>query len=460
MSLNLSYLTIFSFVYLSFSTIYFYLFWLKAPWSYFTSLLFLGLSCIQLFNIISKEGELSFSKGRIVQILSIALLITFLSGISGIGGMPSFDIRHHLQKVFDFSQIDSPIFYKEAFAYASYYYGFYIVPGLVFKHIGHINIVLFLWESLGLFLGLCWISHVFKGTILYILLLFLVSNLLSIVFPVINNESLLTSPFFYFQDTQWNLLPLYLSLRWIPNQFIYVFILIGIILTLKPHQLPNISTLLISGLFWSPFATLSIGIIYLCLTFKHLIRQRYFFIYLLVNAFLAGFLVLYLLSNKSSTSIEFALESVANLKDYIVLIIFDVIIFYFLINKEFQKMPALIVSLILLLLFPLIKLGVSNDLYSRAILPPILVLYIYYIKSFSYRDSKYFFRIILLLSISILPLKYIGYSTLQLTLKPEFVPISSKNTYVLLKQDYPEKNVADQYLMNKDSFFYKYLLAK
>ncbi|MCD8538912.1 MAG: hypothetical protein LRY55_03475 [Leadbetterella sp.] len=430
-----------TYLYINLPVALFYFFWLRAPWGWIAFLLFVAYSFYQIVSIRSDEYNFRFTWPEVLMISGLCVILIVVSGISGVGGASTFDTSHHIQKVFDFSSSDPPIYYKNAAAYASYYYGFYIVPGLLLNSFGNITAVFFLWQFFGMFIGLSWLYLLLNRNYLHLILLFLVSGLLSFLAPLFRLDNFLFSPYFYFQDTQWNLLPMYLSLRWVPNQFIYTAILTGVIMYLKPRHLVHGSTLLISGLFWAPFPTLIMGVIYLIRVIPVLVKEKTASpsIFLVTNAFLVSFIFLYLIANQTSNSWEFSLTGSPRILNYISLVCFEILIFYGLTEPRFRQKTELKVALGILVLLPLVKLGAGNDLFSRASLPLLLILYIYFVKSLSYKTGKWPYRIVVMVLVSLLPLKYIGDNIRKFSLEPFYVPSEQIDTYSLIKKDYQKQ---------------------
>lgn len=453
---------ILTYLYVSVPVSLFYLFWLRNPWAIVAFLLFLGYSVYQVTRIRSEKYNFHFTGSEILKILGLCVVLIVVSGVSGVGGASTFDTSHHIQKVFDLSHMHFPVYYKNATSYASYYFGFYIIPGLMLNILNHITSVFFIWELCGMFIGLLWLYLLLGRNYGYLILLFFVSGLLSFLIPLFRLDNFLLSPYFYFQDTRWNLLPMYLSLRWVPNQFIYTAILTGLVMYLRPRDLMNSSVLLISGLFWAPFPAFIIGIIYLGRVWPALVKKKAssLFIFLLINGFLASFILLYLLANKTSNSLEFTLTTYDRILNYFSLICFEILVFYALTESRYQQRTEMKLTLGILMFLPLIKLGEGNDLFSRASLPLLLILYIYFLKSFSYKTGKWKYRMIVMVMVSLLPLKYIGDNLRKFSLKPFHVPSARIDTYNLIRKDYQSQKVADQYLMSPDSFFYKFLLKR
>lgn len=449
-----------TFLYINIPLVLFYLYWLKWYWVLPTVLLFFAYTVFQANRL--RTEPLEFTWGEIAKLLGLSGVLVLVSGISGVGGKSTFDIIHHLQKVYDFTQSSLPIYYEEPAAYASYYFGFYIVPGLLLGIVENISLVMGLWEWIGIYLGLTWMYLLLKRNFLHLLLLFFVSGFLSIMIPLIQGENLLTSPYFYFKDTRWNLLPMYLSLRWVPNQFIYTLILTGMLLYLQPKKLIHVSTLLLSGLFWTPFPTLVLGCIYLLRLYPVLLEssKRFLLSFFGINLFLASFLVFFLTANQTSTGIEFTLNSSDRWINYLGLIGGEILIFYLLLEPKYRKQNVLTLVMVLLLFLPLFKLGMGNDLYSRASLPLLMVLYLYFVKSLGTPSPRQVLRLVVLLFVAFLPLKYIGDNLRHFSLKPHYVPQEQYDTYDLIQRDYQSSAVADQYLMDTNSVFYKYLLDK
>lgn len=415
-----------------------------------------------MISIRSEKYNLHFTWSEILKISGLCVALVVVSGVSGVGGASTFDTSHHIQKVFDFSHIPLPVYYKDASAYASYYYGFYIVPGLLLHYLSNLTTLLFLWEWGGMFIGLSWLYLILKRNYFYLILLFLVSGLLSFLAPFFRLENFFFSPYFYFEDTRWNLLPMYLSLRWVPNQFIYTIILTGVVMYLRPRDLLNISTLLISGLFWAPFPAFIIGIIYFVRLLPALVKEKFpaLLVFVIINVFLVAFIFSYLMANQSSHSFEFTLTDLPRVLNYLSLIGFEVLIFYWLTEPRYRQKVEMKIVLIFLILLPLIKLGVGNDLFSRASLPLLLILYIYFIKSLSYKNGKWKYRVAVMVLVSLLPLKYMGDNVRNFSLEPFYTPSARIDTYHLIKKDYQSQNVAGQYLMSRNSFFYKFLLKR
>ncbi|MDT4875826.1 hypothetical protein FQZ97_1112240 [compost metagenome] len=150
------------------------------------------------------------------------------------------------------------------------------------------------------------------------------------------------------------------------------------VLFLKPRDLVNTSTLLISGLFWAPFPALILGIIYLVRVVPALVKEKIasISIFLVVNAFLISFIFFYLTANQTSNSLEFTLTDSSRILNYLSLVCFEILIFYWLTERRYRQKTEMKVVLGILIILPLIKLGVGNDLFSRASLPLLLILYI------------------------------------------------------------------------------------
>lgn len=450
-----------TYLYINSASLFFSWCWLASPWKYLCSLAVIVLSVVQLSRISMVQVKLG--SVDLLKIAFWACIFTLLAGVSGIGGASTFDIRHQLQKVFDIQSLGMPIYYPGE-GYASYYFGFYIVPGILLYWIKNVSLVVLFWEILGLSIGLSWLYLAFNKRVLGLVLLFLVSGLLSFLVPLWNGESILSSSFFYFTETQWHILPMFQSYKWVPNQFIYVLILVGLVLNLRQGKLIHISSLVVSGLFWAPFSTLIIGLIYLAVIFKQRseisFEKKDLIIFLGCNSIVAFFLLLYLAGNNTSGSVEFLLSDFGRLRMYVLLVFFEVIVFYLLIGQQYKYRVELMVSLGILLVLPLIKMGVGNDLFSRSTLPVLMIVYIYFIKSLLDRGKHFYVRLCLLGLVSILPLKYLSYGVINFSTKPYYSPTNEKNTYTLIEEDYQSKKVAGQYLLREDSFFYKHLLSK
>ncbi len=447
-------------LYVNIPLVLFYYYWLVNPWKILTATLFTGLTFYQIFASSNIQIQISAFEKTKIFLLTAALML--VSGITGIGGSSTLDLIHHLQKTYDFSSKSLPIYYDNPSAFASYYFGFYIVPGLILKHVSNIHLLLGIWEMLGLYLGLTWLYLICKRNFYHILLLFFISGVLSFIMPLLEGKNLLSSSYFYFYETRWNLLPMYLSLRWVPNQFIYTLIVTGIVLYLRPKELVNLSSLFIAGLFWAPFVAIILGIIYLLKVWPEFSKTKVknLSIYLGLNVLATLGVALYLLSNQTSSAIEFTLTSSESILNYLLLLFGEIIIFYLLTEKRYKLLMEMKISIVLLIILPMVKLGVGNDLYSRATMPLLLILYLYFIKSLSYPSQWKWAKILLIGIVSFLPIKYIGSNLKHFSWRPHYVPSEIKDNYDLILRDYQSKTVANQYLMKENSIFYKYLLDK
>ena len=452
------------FLYINSSLFLFFLNWISTPYSFLISFVFLGYSVSQFLSINLVHYPV-FNRNHLYWIGFISLVLTVVSGISGLGGLPQFDINHHLHKIVDIGKLTWPIYYFDPRSFASYYFGFYTVPGLVYTFFGNVKLVAFCWELLGVYIGLFWIYLFFNKSILKTALVFGHSGLLSIIMPLFKNESLFTSKYFSFSDIPWFLLPNYFTLRWVPNQFIYGVIAIGLFLYFrKTKNLIYISTIVIAGFFWAPFVSLFFGLIYFvslihCLYRGYIAWDKNLVYHLVINSFLLSIIFLYLISNQTSQSIIFLIDSKQRIINYCLVLFLEVLVFYSLIQKKYKLRIELLVALVSLITLPLFKLGNGNDLFARGSFPMIFIVFLYFIKSIKFNTTLVNIkRIVLLLLISILPAKYLIHSVLNFSFKLDFK--ESRDVYIAIKRDYQSKKVADQYLMNSNSFFYKYLLKK
>lgn len=453
-----------TFIYVNISLFLFYQTWVSSPYSFFTSMIFVGFTIFQIKKI-NIEHIAVVGKRDLILLSVLSLVLILASGVSGLGGIPAFDINHQLQKVVDAGHLKWPIYYREPASYASYYYGFYLIPGLIYSIIGNVKLVMLVWETLGTFLGLYWIFLFLNSNILKTVLVFSHSGLLSILAPLVKQESLIFSRYFYFSDVPWSLLPNYLSLRWVPNQFAFCLIIVGMFLYFRnTKNILYLSTLFISGFFLAPFVSFFVGIIYLsklAIIFREKLsnQKKEVLSFLIVNGFLVIFLLFYLISNKTSQSFEFQLNTTERIRNYLLLILIEVLILYSFIYKKYRKLMEVRIALVILFLIPLYKLGHYNDFYARGNLPMILILFLFFLKSLKFDISyKNLCRLTFIVLMSITPVKYFFYAMSGFSLNTTFK--ESENVHTLLMKDFQSKDIADQYLMNSNSIFYKYLLNK
>jgi len=465
-----------SIFYLSISTLVFFSSWLLAPLSY----LFSGLFVIVLFFWI-KEVQLSEElhqeiNKRDVFILVLSSLI--LSVLSGSGGFSfqSFDYIHQNAKLNDITKSDFPIYFKSANSYATYYFGYYIPPGLIIKYFNlqQYSIAYLIWTALGIFLGLGLLFVCINQSLKKLLSIFLFGGVFPFASSLINYFDrplkLITSGYEPYTKMRLSFLSLMGNFVYVPNQIIPVLIVTPIVLfdLSKRNYIRPIFPISLT-IFWSPFPFLGLLVLNGCTLLVNEYKSSFAFINmkkLFLNTFFNVLtfspLLVYFTSGLSELEMGFFYKFQENyIPKWLIFVFLEVLIFFYFLRKSNFFRTPLQISVISLCIIPLYKIGMGNDFCMRVSMPFLLVLYLCLAQCIFSNKFESKILIFLLVLGSIQPIKIIarGFITFDINGYKKVSYSKFLDTYDSLIKTY-NKQIADQYLMDPKSKFYKYLLNK
>ena len=359
-------------------------------------LLAVGVIAIFIYNYrLKQESVATVSRRQIAQISVISLVLIAFSGIGGFC-FQSFDYWAHNSKYYTLFNHDWPVLFKANGRYACHYFGFFLVPALISKMLGELSgIALYIWASIGLFLGFCWI-FIITGKSYLSLVLFLslggVGHLVKVVTLHLIGLNYHVPPFFT------EIWPVLYQAQWAPNQLIPIIIVSSIIfhdyVFLKK---PERSFLAVIAIFiWGIFPSIVFVIIFsllILLRYNRDIRgffQRKVMVDILVPGMLFIPTFFYFLSGKGSVIAGFIwqfnpLNEIAFHYFFGVVIDLGVLVgIVFILNLHKSVNKDIILALFTLLVFiSLFRMGKWNDWFLRGNTPVLILLSLFILQSFS-----------------------------------------------------------------------------
>lgn len=484
MTLTLNQLKRASLLFVVTPNILFLYFWVISPINIICCLLLVMGSILYFRTNTTSNTPKSIDSQSLIIIAFLAFLFAIISGVGGFADQ-IFDYLGHNTKFRDLLINDWPFKYKSINQYPCYYFGYYLVPAYLAKHIGHINSLSIIWVFVGIYLVMLWV-YILIGNKKYwsILIFFLwggfyavLYNLYGVIakwFPI---EHLYWSDFVPMSKGFLVYMPLYLSLIWVPNQFLPSCIAISVIVYEIYFEKKNYGASIFIPLLaiWAPFAGLGVGVLFAGMFIIQNIKKELTFsiktdaISLLLIILGVSPIILYLLSTNSGESVKgFLWNFEPNWLLY--WIFFIVIEFGFItylairIKQDSIYTKYLSIILLYLLLLPLLRFGFNNDLMVRGNIPAYYLLNIFltyqFFESLKSRSNTKWVLYILLIVGSLMPLKVMlrGLTHNKLALAPQTYFMNEDMYQILLHHHTPLE--AKQYLAREDSFFIKHLQKK
>jgi hypothetical protein len=478
-----------SIIYLALPNFLFYFYWVNIPTAILGTV---TLSYLILKDSLGKDYslEIVLNAGHLVSIIVFSLFLTLVSGICGLA-FQNVDYWAHNVKFYELMSYNWPLRFDEAVI--SYYFGYYVVPGFVFKMTGEISeIVIFIWTWIGLLLGVCWLYLVLNKKLILVWVVLCIGD-----FPRLFKAlfSLFSVKLYSFEDFGIEIWSNFENLLWVPNQIIPTLLIGGMMgYALKKRQQLDLLVLPVAlSFWWAVFPTFISGLLVGGLVVRSWIlfpgEQKWSRI---VNRSLLPFLVcapvlIFFLSHKASPLSGFVWtfrDATSNfIVEYVVNIGLNVIIFfslYFLYKRAklpgFDSIPAYFVF-VLIVTLPLYRMGEVNDLLFRGAMPLLLLIGMYLLYPLSISSGDDFFLmvrkkpvmmalIILLFSSSIICLERVFRAAVHNPIiagtvlnKHGFEPIPYdryNNVYEVLQMKWSQKG-ADQYSGDTNSYYEKYI---
>ena len=426
---------------------------------------------------------------NLLSLVGLALFTTLISGVSGIC-FQTLDHWAHNTKLYELFISDWPQRIPLKGPVVSYYYGYYVVPVLLSKIAGEIREdIIFIWTSLGFFLGLTWVYLALNKKMIFVILALSVGDTPRFIKLVLSN---LTGPLYEhgaFAIEPWSNFE---NLLWVPNQVIPTLIIGGMFVYILRSKL-NLEYMVLPvalSFWWAVFPSVTSGIVIAVVIFRKWILNRfkldwYGVLKLVVLPFLTCLpVLLFYLSHQNMPASGFIWQFSGSVSSRFTeyglniglnLVLFTLVYFYY---KKYSKsaLPIfpIFVTLCVIMIFPLYRIGKLNDFLFRGMMPCLLIAGIYifnplaqtdtYKKSWwLIRKTPYSFLLVLLLvsSSMIAAGRLFRAVTInqvtnrlfpaQVAFKP--IPYDAyPGIYQALQAKWTQEE-ADQYLGKKDSFY-------
>ncbi|WAC09463.1 hypothetical protein [Dyadobacter pollutisoli] len=332
------------------------------------------------------------------QMMQISLISLLIIAFSGIGGFcfQAFDFWAHNSKYYTLYNQSWPVLFKENGRYACHYFGFFLVPALISKGLGELSgIALYLWASVGLFIGLCWI-FVFTSKNYLALVFFLslggVGHITKVLLLHAIGLNYHVPPFFT------EIWPVLYQTQWAPNQLIPIIIVSCILFHDYVYaKRPERSFLAVTAIFiWGIFPSIVFVIIFGILVLFRYHKDLRYFLHprAMMDIMVPGLLFIptffYFLSGKNSVVAGFIwqfkpLNEIAF--HYFFGVVVDLLVLYgivLLLNLHKSAFSGFIHALFaLLIMISLVRMGKWNDWFLRGSTPVLTLLSLFILHRFS-----------------------------------------------------------------------------
>ncbi|WP_266363190.1 hypothetical protein [Tellurirhabdus rosea] len=478
-----------SLIYLLLPAILFTLGWFDPIFS-IPVLIGFGFLTVRAFRERSDVGA-DFTRQDLFYLAGMGLVLTLYSGIAGLSAQ-MFDHWGHNAKYYDLTVHNWPLFFPERDRYATYYFGFYLVPAFLSKITLGRPYEPFLagWTAIGFFLGISWVYLVTGRRKLLLLLLPLVGGL--------NNglkELLLHSFYGNHPITPhlYGFVSWFDQLQWVPNQLVSCTLISGMLLYNAFHRRQLESTFfpITLSFIWAVFPGAFFVVLYGFILIQKSIGQPFlkFFRETLAAHLVAGLIFLptfvYLNSGDGMPVAGFIWEYEAFPKlamRYFLSVVLDLGILYALCRYVTRQFPHLFPSWFVTALFVLFflathyRVGYYNDWLMRLQQPMLTITGIIILRGLAEafdqspvaRPAMLKWMVPILILWSPIALRraarttYRNAITTAIAGKPMYNPIpydKYPNTYQFLLHKHSQLE-ANQYLGKKNSVYERYLANK
>jgi hypothetical protein len=477
-----------SILYLLIPNILFVLGWFTTP---IAVLVVVGYSYL-FFREYRKKDDAQFISGKaLVVTLLVAFIWLFYSGVGGYTKQSS-DWLAHNTKFYDLYKHDWPIYFSEVGRYATYYFGYYLVPALLSKWAGVLlPTLIVLWTLVGFFLSLLWLNLLLKGNLLLLLLFFFMRGTGQLVNYLLHFTSLdLQRPPVFVPSVR----SVFEQSTFVPNQLIPVLICCGMLVYGLINRKKNDDLFFVITLMfiWGVFPAISTLAIFGILTVhRFLFRDGFkeqtwgdFLINFIVPAFLFLPTFIYFLSSDGTMVKGFLFSFEPGrviLINYLIGTLVDLLLIFILVkslNKGSGSVPGWFVYALfsVVLVISMFRLGEYNDLFYRGASPFIVILFVVILRGLAEAISnKNIPRTLLFYPAGILMICLV-FTQIQ-TVAPRLMrdnvatnyflgprekfaslPFGAySNTYQALLKGYKDEAGARQYLAAEQSWYQKYL---
>ncbi len=488
MQIRIGVLKFLTLLYISFGYLPFFLGWLRMPYGLMLSLLLLYVY-FQVFRATDFVRKEYFpAKQFLIGILLLFVWVAF-SGAGGMGLQVS-DIKKINTIIKELTERSWPLDYlvDGRHMYFSHYMGYFLPGPTLVGFLGYkfVQLFLFFYTFLGVFLGVFWLFRYIKGNFISFVFLFVIFGGISAFSLILRFGSQAPHEYlsrivnhgYVFWLNCFDLIPINFNtitdmMYWVHHHAIAAFIGVGVMLNdaFVDKNLKFTPLFVALLLFWSPLVTVGLAPILLFVIFRQNFRGIWTHINLLIAPLFFIVTATFLLSLESENIVKNFIfsdkyePSVSYLKQlgvYLYFLFFEVYVWaipiVWVLKKlfKYEQKGLFLMTIVVLSLIPLYRFGLWNDWSNRVSMPFIIILALFAYKAL-YNASG--FKKYLLLSLYALGahgfLIGFGGSFIASGYRIKFFPPEAKQVVSL-----PEVCIGypiSQFVAPENSFFYKYL---
>ncbi len=383
--MNIKLLRLTTLFYLLLPNLLFYLFWTNT-WISSAAAVFLARILYAEIRDARFSGRGSLTRKDLIKIILSASVLCALSGVSGFAYQTN-DYWAHNTKFFELFEHNWPIRIPSDGPAVGYYYGYYVVPALFSKLVGHLcEAAIFVWTVLGISLGLGWLYVALKGKLRYALLVLTFGDLAHVCVSLLTKIAGVPYAFGDFGIEVWSNFE---NLFWVPNQLIASLIMGGMLVYCLAERI-DIETMvlpIVLSYWWAIFpaftSSILVGIILFSKWARYGLPTRGLIHTILLPGLLTIPVLLLFISHQKPAVTGFIWNFPGEIKTRIieyslnigVTAAFSILIFGFLSQKIKTRTPTFpfyaVIGLIVIL--PLFRIGKVNDFLFRGLMPLLIV---------------------------------------------------------------------------------------
>lgn len=444
------------------------------------------------FSILKKDYQQDDSdfvnKPTLSQLLLLFFIALLFNSLLGIGEFrqQTTDFMANNFKIYDLVTRPFPVYYPDYKVYLCYYNAYYLPTAYVGKlfGLGICRYFLLLWSALGMFLTIIWLFTFTRKRPFLLILICLSYNqswIIIYLLRAINFQTAHFPPYFIQLNAfMLNINSFVNNYAWAPQHTIPASLGMCVVIhyfLLKINALPILLLVLLSTIFWSPFATIGLFPFVLVMSLQYLptIFSKIYFstlvgLLLLILAFCP--VMLYLTSTKgvNADNTGFIWNTATHnwLMYYVFYLIIHVGLWYALVFRRSSPYYFLLIILfIVVALLATFRIGIMNDLNIRATIPLLfalsIVVALYFIEQYHLRSWLYYGAVLFFIANALGSWVYLGQKIAPS--KPETSiekPFAYGLTSMMQFQEnmYGDKDAIKEYSLSEGSIFEVYLLRK
>ena len=413
-----------------------------------------------------RNGDFQFTTITLIAVIGASVVWISLSGIGGLGFQNS-DYTKHNVILHDLIALEWPVNYGGS-KYLVYSFAYYLVPALFGKFGGwqFANVVGILWSGAGVFLSLLWFIRLVRLNSLVVLII-------PFLFLLLGGMDLLGTYFLHGKIPRlgdhiewWAIFTQFSSnstlIIWVPQHAIVGWLLGGIIAVSwrDKNQYTQIGLIVALSALWSPFVTIGAAGLVAVLAVKRGYKRFVSLENLVIAPLLVAIVVVFYSANDFQIPMGpiwrwYPLSTWGWNLALFYLFEFGLLGFLtygFLKNEPAGEREIFLAVMLMLVLLPLFKVGVSSDLTMRGSIPVLFIFWSFVVKKFvtirgPFTVNKGLFVLILVLGF------FSGVSELWRSVKHYNTRVPDEAGISQLTDIY----LGAQYIGSKPSVYSKYL---